>query len=314
MSLSQPKPPDAGLTSQIQSGYNTGAAGTQQQYNEINQQTPFSSLTYSGAPGSQTATQTLTPEVQALLSQYQGTQGQLGGIASGLASGIPGMFASLNSSVSNAPNLDPSALTNKVMGWGQSYLQPIFDQQKSNLDSQLASQGITQGSTAYDNAQNLQSRNTNDAYTNLEMQAEPQAFSQAVQSYQLPIQSELSALGAELPGMAGLFGASAPQTSPGFVNTPTTQIQPANYAGLAEQNYGQQNQIYSNTMSGLSNVASAALAAGLAPMTGGLSLAALPGMAAMFGGMGNMPATGMFSPNDTASNAYAQSQGINPYG
>ena len=57
---------------------------------------------------------------------------------------------------------------------------------------------------------------------------EPTAFSQAVQQYQLPLQTEQS-----------LVSGAAPQ-GPTFQPTPTAQVQPPNYTGTVEQQYGQQ--------------------------------------------------------------------------
>lgn len=244
MSLfSPPSPPDPYASSQTQLGFNQKAATQQQQTNMINQQTPFGSLNYQAdpnAPGGYQANLSLTPAQQQLLEQRQGAQSALGGAAQGLAGNVANMY-------SQPPNIDPSALTNKMMGWGQQYMQPIFNMQQSNLNAQLQNQGITPGSEAWNNAQNLQSRNVNNAYQNLFMQSEPMAFNQAVQQYQLPGQEA-----------AYLLNASQPQ-QPNLVNTPQAQMQAPNYQQAAQNQFLGQQQQYQNLMGGLGTAASIGL-------------------------------------------------------
>lgn len=248
MSTSAPAPPDPTATANAQEGLNKETAQTQAELNMVNQTTPYGSMTYNqtgtapdGTP-TYTSTQTLNPAEQKLFNTYVGTQQGLGKDAGAL-------MKNLGSSLTNAPNLDPSTLTNQMMQWGQQYMQPIFNQQQSNLDSQLQAQGITQGSQAYGNAQNLQARNVDNAYENLFMQAEPMAYSQALSSYQAPIQTLGTLLGESQPG----------SVSQNLTQTPSEQIQPADIQSLTEQNYAQQNANYENTMSGLFSIPSAVL-------------------------------------------------------
>jgi len=256
-----PNPPDATSTSNTQLGFNQQAANAQQRVNMINQVTPFGSLAYtqdSNAPSGWSANVSLTPQQQDLLNKQQSTKQNFGEAAQNLTGsyGFGSMYG-------QPPNIDPSTLTNKMMGWGQQYMQPIFDQQQSNLDAKLRNQGITQGSEAYNNAQNLQSRNVNNAYTNLMLRAEPTAFSQAMQEYNLPMQTAY-----------GLMGAGAPQ-GPNFQQTPTAQIQPPNYQQAAQNQFQGQQQNYQNMMQGIGQLAGIAAA----PFTGGLSM-----MPTMFSG------------------------------
>ena len=244
MSLSQPSPPNPTTTAAAQTQLNIGAAKDQQVVNDVGQVTPYGTLTYNqtgvGADGIpiMTATTQYNPAVQNLLNSTLATQGTIAGAANTLANNIL-------PSLTNPPNLNTSALTNQMMNWGQQYMQPIFNQQQSNLNSQLAAQGITQGSDAYNNAQNLQSRNVNNAYENLFMQSEPTAFSQALASYQAPIQT-----------LGTLLGEGQPQSlTSSLTQTPQANVQPANYESLAMQNYQNQLQQYQATMSGISGVA-----------------------------------------------------------
>jgi hypothetical protein len=248
MSLSQPTPPNPYTVANAQEELNKQSAQYQAQINDVNQITPYGSLTYAqtgtyadGMP-MYTATQSLSAPEQQLFNTTVGTQEALAGDASKLA-------ANLGGSLTNAPNLNNGALTQQDMDWANQYMQPLFNQQQGNLNAQLAAQGITQGSQAYNNAQNLQNRNVNNAYQSFFMQAEPQAYSQALQTYEAPIQTLGTLLG---EGQPGTVGGSLTQT-------PQEQIQPADIESIFEDQYSQQNQIYANTMSGLFGTGSALL-------------------------------------------------------
>lgn len=248
MSLEQPTPPDPYTTANAQEGLNKQTAIYQAEMNNVNQTTPYGSLTYAqsgtnpdGTP-IYTSTQSLNPAEQQLFNTDVGTQNTMATDASKLA-------GNLGNSLTSAPNLGNAALTDQMMKWQQQYMQPIFNQQQSNLNSQLAAQGITQGSDAYDNAQNLQARNVDNAYEGAMAADEGQAYDQAAESYQLPIQTLGTLLGEAQPG----------NISQNITQTPQEQIQPANLENLVEQNYQQQNQQYANTMSGLFSIPSAIL-------------------------------------------------------
>lgn len=261
MSFSSPSPPDPTQTSNTQSTYNTAAAKTQQGMNMYNQTNPYGSLTYNNDPNSPNGysinTQ-LSPAEQQLLQTQQGTQQTLGNTAQNLANNTASMY-------SQPPSLDPSAMTNKMMGWYNQYMDPINKQKQSQLDAQLVAQGIGgQGSSnaAYNNAQNLQARNVNDAQNSFFMQAEPLAFNQAVQQYQLP-QQELSTL----------LGQSSPQGG-SFQQGPQVQVQPPNYAGQVQQDYTNQVNQQNAMNNGLFGIGSA--------VGGGWAKAGFPGLSSLF--------------------------------
>lgn len=218
-----PTPPNATDTSNAQFGYNQNAAGSQARINMVDQNTPFGSLNYSqtgtAADGTPqfTSSTSYTPQVQALLDKG---------------------FA-------NAGSFDGGAATAKnLSGMWENLQKPIFAQQDSNLDAKLASQGITQGSEAYNNAQNLKARNQNDARTNFDIGAQGTAFNEALQSAGLP---------------ASMLAALTGSVNPGFRQTPQEQIQPPNYAGAVEQNYQQQTASHNAMLNGLFGIAGAGL-------------------------------------------------------
>lgn len=249
MSFSAPSPPDPYQTANAQEGLNKQTAIYQAETNNVNQTTPYGSLSYQqtgtnpdGTPIFSATTQ-YTPAVQNLFNTDVGTQTEMANAANTLAK-------NLGSSLSSAPNLGNDALVNEMMGWQNKYMQPIFNQQQAALNSQLANQGIGQGSDAYNNAQNLFSRNVNNAYEQAMAQDQGQAYNQALTSYEAPIQTLGTLLGESQP--TGTVNSS-------LINTPQEQIQPANLESLVQQNYQSQLQNYQNSMSGLFSIPAAIL-------------------------------------------------------
>lgn len=233
--FSPPKPPDPNQVAGAQLGYGKRAA----QASMFGQETPYGGLSWQKdptQPGGYTAQQTLSPAEQQLLQLQQQGQTGAGTAASGLGGQLAGLYG-------QAPNIDPSAMTKQLMDWQTQYMQPWWNQQQSNLDASLGNQGITAGSQAYNNAQNLLSRNISDQRNQFFAQSEPLAFGQAVQQYQLPAQME-----------SQLLGMGQPQ-GPSFV--PTPQIQPPDYQQAAQQAYQGQMMNYGNMMQGLFGIPTA---------------------------------------------------------
>lgn len=191
-----PKAPDANQTAQQQASFNKEAGTQQQEVNMVNQTTPFGSLSYS-----QTGTNPDgTPIFQATQSYSQPVQQSIDALL-GKISGAAG-------------STDPTAYQ---MSLYDQYYRPLIDQQQRALDNKLATQGITAGSTAYDNAQNLQARNVADMQTNWLLNSTQLAN----QPYE-----QLNSL---------RTGAS-----PGFAQTPTASVQPPNYQQAVQNQYAAQ--------------------------------------------------------------------------
>lgn len=270
MSFNQPDAPNPAVVAQQQQTLNTQSATSQNKANSFDQTNPYGSMSYVADPNSPsgyTLKTSLSAPQQGLLDTQTGTQA---------IAGQTGQAALRNSaSMYSQPfNLDAAtgATAQKLNQWQQQYQQPIFDQQSSNLEAQLRSQGLMPGTQAYDNAKNLLARNQGDVTNQYLTQNEGQAFNQALTQYGLPLQTAQS-----------LFGMAAPNGG-SFAPTPTAQIQPANYAGLTEQNYQQQMQNYQNTWNNVGKLGTAAAGLALAPVTGGLSLGATAGgLGSLFG-------------------------------
>lgn len=255
MSFSQPNSPDPLATSNQQLSFNEQAAAAQNKNNSYNQSTPYGSLSYTpdqNSPSGYSINTSLSPAQQAILNNLQSYQTTQGNTANALASNVAGMY-------SQGPNIDPSSTTKQLQSWQQQYVQPLFNQQQSNLDAKLQNQGLTPGSEAFNNAQNLLARNQGDVTNQFFAQDEPLAFNQAVQQYQLPLQT-----------LQGLFGQTQP-TAPSFQGAPNAQIAPPNYAGAAQSNFTNKQGQFQNTISDLGQLAGSAsnLASGIGSFSGG---------------------------------------------
>lgn len=270
--MSAPSPPNPQQTAAQQAAYNTQAAQTQQKLNMFGQTNPYGSQTWNvdpNAPGGYSTSINMSPAEQRLLDILQGSQTNLGQQGLALTGGTAGMY-------STPPDLlSQSGITGKYLsGLEQQYMNPIFQQQSSNLDAQLQNQGLTPGSEAYNNAKNLLARNQGDVTNQFLMQMQPMAFGQALQQYQLPLQTEAQIMGMTQPTL--------PNSA--FVQTPTAQVQPPDYQSAVNQAYQTQAANYQNM------IRSGAMLAGAvagAPFTGGTSLfAAAPAFA---GGWGSAP-------------------------
>jgi len=133
-----------------------------------------------------TATQTLSPEQQAIFDQTQAAQLNLGTLANTQSARLNEILGQNFNPLATAPaagtagqftqySAAPELQTSYDYG-GAAYNQKVEDalfdrlnaqlgQDKSSLDAQLANQGIKLGSTAYSNAQADFGRNVNDART-----------------------------------------------------------------------------------------------------------------------------------------------------
>lgn len=185
-----PDPPDPYAVSAAQTQSNEATARYEAALNRVNQVTPLGTSTWNGTGPGATQTVTLTPDAQQNLTNQLRQDNALSGLGFNLidqaghslqgqinTSGLPGLSGApgqgniqSNLDYSHAPQVstDFSALTNQaqnaVYNQAASRLDPQWQNAQSDLDAKLANQGITQGSEAYQRAQDEFSRQKNDAY------------------------------------------------------------------------------------------------------------------------------------------------------
>lgn len=266
---SAPKPPDANLVASTQQTYNQNAATAQNKTNSYDQSGPLGNVNYIADPNS--------PSGYRIQTSAGATGAPLIGAATNLANNSAGMYSTPFDS-----NAATKATADKLNMWQHDYLKPIYGQQDSNLEASLRNQGLMPGSEAYNNAKNLLARNQGDTTNQYLTMNQKTAYDQAIQDYQRPLQT-----------IGGLLQTGAPT---GFQNAPTAQIQPANYAGAAQNAYQGQLQSYENNNNNWAKLGVAGIGLAAAPFTGGASLAG--GIGSMFGaaptaGYGNF---GQYSP------------------
>lgn len=176
----------------------------------------------------------MSPALQALLSERLGLGGAVNNAQNALASNLPTGPLNLNfgNTVQNAANAAYGAQTN--------FLNPQFQLQNKQLQTQLDSRGLPIGSEARNDAQNQQANAQNLAYTQAAnnaygagLQAQQQGYGQAMGQQLLPYQ-ELGSLSASNPTSSLLSQA------PGAANLGTTSVQPTNVSGDVYQSYADQ--------------------------------------------------------------------------
>jgi hypothetical protein len=276
------------------SAANATAAGNQQNAiantfaNRVNQVTPYGNLTYSSTPNdsayqsalqawqqggqqgptpdpnaylSWTGTQTLSPQQQGILDSTNSlNQGLLNTANSGL---------NYANSVLSQPGVNTSNLPSVGINPGQTYyqaemtqLQPQIDRQNQMLDAQLANQGVTPGSDAYNNAKQVQSQNINNLLAqtttqgfNTGLAANQNAFNQQAYNQMQPI------------NVINALRTGTQVQNPNLTNVPQQQYTPgSDLLGAANSQYQSQLNAYNaqqaqsgNFMSGLMGLGGAAL-------------------------------------------------------
>lgn len=230
-----PKPPDPKSTASAQTGTNVGTAIANSMLGNVNQVTPDGTLTYDQTGSHKwtdpytgrtytiptfTATQTLSPEQQAIREQQIGAQTNLAGLANQQSGFLQNYLA------------EPFQYGNQdVEDWaydlGSRRLDPRLAREEEALRTRLLNQGIREGSAAWNAEMGRHSQNANDAYTQLMLQGRGQAFQEALTNRNQPI-NEITAL---------MSGSQVSQ--PNFVNTQQPQIPTTDVAGIIGDNYNQ---------------------------------------------------------------------------
>ena len=202
----------------------------------------------------------LSPDQQTLLSQQQNigqnmnniALNQLGSIGNNLSQGMD--FSQLAAAPINAGQTAQDAIMAR--------LQPQFDRDQNTMNTQLANQGIGQGTEAWRNAQDQFGRNKNDATIQAGLQginAGYNARNQGMQEMAFQQNQPINALNALRSGGQASMPTFAGQGS----------ISAADQTGAAQNTFNAQNAnnnvstaSNNNTLSGLFGLGSAALQSG----------------------------------------------------
>lgn len=189
---SPPPAPDYAGAAQATAAGNLEAARQAQIGNMINQVTPQGTVTYNpiGQQDGVTRWQqtvALSPEQQALYNQNQAINQQLGNVAT---QGVGYVQQALNQPLSfqgmqalQSPELIQQRASDAAYQNATRYLDPQFQRQQASLENQLANQGITRGSEAWNNAMQQQDMARQQAYEGARNQALLQGMQGAQQLY-----------------------------------------------------------------------------------------------------------------------------------
>ena len=219
--------------------FNQYAAEATKRLNAPNFTTAFGGVTTD--PNTGQMTQTLSPQQQALLNEQVGRSQNANQY-------VQGAFGALGSAVNKPFSLDNAATEARLMELGRTRLDPILQQQTSQLDTRLRNQGAVPGTPAYDLAMANRSRDVNDAYNNLLLTGRGQAVNEAIQGYTTPIQAQTAALGAYAPFLQNATLPTAP------ANQTPVSVGAPDYSQLLSTLYGGQVTGRGQDVSALSNI------------------------------------------------------------
>lgn len=241
------------------------------QYNRINQNTPFGSLTFANGPNGSTSNMTLSPEYQNLLTQ------SLKGMT-----GLLGMGSQSFSDPYHLNNFNPGNFglqtrrtTNATFRNAMRLLNPQIANDRASLTQSLADRGLPAGSEI----NNYETTNLNKSINNLRsnaafsaiqagQQRQSELYNQALQRYMANQGAEgqnfnqaLQTFGANQSGQGNLFNIlsgiqrSIPSLNNFFAPSPV-DVGGAYGLNANMQNnaYNQQNQNYQGNMGGLFNL------------------------------------------------------------
>ena len=191
---SAPPPPDYAAAARETSAGNKEAAIAAQEGNMINQYTPYGSVTYTQRGVSESGTPlwaqnvALSPEQQAAYNkdvqmnaalQNVGIQG-VGYVQSALDK--PLSFSGMQEL--QTPGQIQEAASNAAYQNAMRYVEPRLQRQQSALETQLANQGITRGSEAWNAAMQDAEASRENIYGQAQNQAYLQGLTGAQQAYQ----------------------------------------------------------------------------------------------------------------------------------
>ncbi len=228
---------------------NQATAQRNQAMNAPNQLNPYGTIsTTTGPNGQPQYTWQFSPGEESLYNSFTANRNATSPVTGGAISNVARDV--------NAGPIDTSTTGNYLTNLARQRLDPILERQRAAKEQQLFSYGAQPGTEAWKNAQTDLGRQENDAYNQLLLQGEGQAYNQ--------LQGQRTA---NLGTLASLFGYGAPQTpQSAAINQPQYNEQPVNVAGITDQAYQNsllpwqsQNQYNQALMGGLFGLGGAAL-------------------------------------------------------
>jgi hypothetical protein len=256
--VSTPTPPDPLKTAAAQSGINVDTALSQQLVNHTNQVGPWGSTTYNPTGNSSfvnsqgqtinipqyTQTTTYNPAQQAIFDKTTQAQSNLAGLAQDQS-------AKMAQYLNKPFSFNNQDAANWSYDLASSRILPQQEQARFDLQTRLTNQGIRPGTTAYDREMTRQTQGNTDQMNQLALNGRSQAFGEAVQTRNQPIN--------ELSGLLSSSQIAGPST--GNPAASQAQVGGVDYTGLVNNNYNQQVAANGSMMGGLFGLAGAGISA-----------------------------------------------------
>lgn len=287
-SSSYPSAPDPVATAAAQTASNRETAITQARLNQINEVTPYGTATYSPTGKSADGvdlyqrTITLSPDQQAILDLQNGLTKQAYGIGGTQLDQIGKTLANpLDlSTLPAAPVADDAArqqVQDALYARATAQLDPMYDQQRRQLETKLANQGFAIGSEGYNNAINNFEQNRSNAYESALQDAiagggaeQSRLFGLESTARQNALQEQLTQRNQPINELAALLGTSSGVSVPQFSSVPQTAVSGTDVTSAINNNYNAQVGAYNaqqqsnnSTMGSLFGLAGSALGAWL---------------------------------------------------
>lgn len=242
---SAPKAPDPYDTANAQAASNRDTAITEYLLNTGTQVNPWGTVSYAQdgtrsfvdsngktvTMPSFTQTTKFTPEQQAIFDASQGAQKNLAGLAQNLS----GQAAS---NLANPFTYNNHDAENWAFDLASQRITPQLQQQRAALETQLANQGVTPGSRAWEAAIAQSNQGQNDAYNQLALNGRSQAFNEALTMRNQPI-NEITAL---------LSGSQVSNPAAQSQGMPQVGVGGTDVAGIIQNGY--QNQLQASQSGG----------------------------------------------------------------
>lgn len=241
---SAPAAPDPKETASASTGTNIGTAIANSWMNNVDQVTPDGSLTYE-TTGYETytdpytgqsyqipkrkATQTLSPQQQAIKDKADGAKGNIAGLAETLS-------GNAQNGLSSPFEFNNQSAADWAYDIGAARLNPELQRRETDLRTTLANKGFREGSAAWKTEMDRLTGAENDARNNLALSGRSMAFNEQLTGRNQSI-NELTAL---------LSGSQVQQ--PNYVNTPQSQIPTTDTAGIINQDYSNKMGAYNQQM------------------------------------------------------------------
>lgn len=249
---SAPKPPDPKETAAASTGTNVGTAVANAFLGNVNQVTPDGAVTYDQTDTYAwndpytgktyniprfTATQTLSPEQQAIKDQQTGADLNLATLGNNLS-------GQLGDKLTGNFTLGNEAVESRLFDLGSKRLDPAFAKQEEALRTRLLNSGIREGSAAWNSEMGRHQEGKNDAFNSLLLQGRGQASQELLTEDNQRI-NQISAL---------LSGGQVSQ--PNFMNTSMPTIPTTDTAGIINSNHSAQMDAWKQKQAGIGGLIS----------------------------------------------------------